>query len=385
MEVDKNMKQNDQRKIGIVTLHGYYNYGNRLQNYALLKTLSKFDAFVQTCVVDMPVSKEVLNLSRLNHILSNSPTDSLKRVVNKLSPVQKKTQTTKDAGNSARYDIFKSFSKEHLNETFVDVNKDKDEIDSFDYFVTGSDQVWNPLYFVDMPKYFLTFAPQEKRIAYSPSISTDSIPFLYRNKYKQWLEEMAAVSVREKAGLDIIKDLTGIEAPVLVDPTMLLDKDEWLSIAKRANNRPDSNYLLTYFLGGPDQETRKKINQLAKENDMTVINLGDPKEVDTYETGPSEFLDYINNASAFFTDSFHGVVYSIIFQTPFVVYERISSAASMYSRIETLLNNFNLKHREAKGFNDDVLTVDFSHTPEILQREVEKSKKYLEKALRIEE
>src|SRR5699024_9390206 len=149
-------------------------------------------------------------------------------------------------------------------------------------------------------------------------------------------------------------------------------------------NRPESPYLLTYFLGGPTDETRERLEKLANKENMTIINLGDIAEKDTYETGPSEFLDYINNASAFFTDSFHGVVFSIIFQTPFVVYERQSSGPSMYSRIETILDNFDMRNREADGFSEDIFTMDFSGTHEVLEREYNKSIDYLKEALRIE-
>lgn len=194
---------------------------------------------------------------------------------------------------------------------------------------------------------------------------------------------MSSLSVREEAGSNIIKELIGIEAPILVNPTMLLTKGEWLSISERARNRPDTPYLLTYFLGGPTDETREKLKKLANEKNMTVINLGDISEKETYETGPSEFLDYINNASAFFTDSFHGVVFSIIFQTPFIVFERQSSGPSMYSRIETLLDNFDMRDREVNKFNEDIFSMDFSGSSEVLEREYEKSIDYLKDALKI--
>src|SRR5699024_7951558 len=142
---------------------------------------------------------------------------------------------------------------------------------------------------------------------------------------------------------------------------------------EQANNRPDTPYLLTYFLGGPTKETRIKLEKIAREKNMKIINLGDITEGETYKTGPSEFLDYIHNASAFFTDSFHGVVLSIIFQTAFVVYERQSSGPAMYSRIETILDNCNMRNREANGFNEDVFSMDFSGTDEVIEREYNKS------------
>src|SRR5699024_4251468 len=200
----------------------------------------------------------------------------------------------------------------------------------------------------------------------------------------EWLEGISTISIREEAGAKIIKDLTGVDAPVLVDPTMLLTKKEWLTVSNRASNRPNEPYILTYFLGGPTDETREQLENLVSRENMTIINLGDISEKETYETGPSEFLDYINNASAFFTDSFHGVVFSIIFETPFVVYERQSSGASMYSRIETILDNFDMRNREANGFNEDIFSMDFSGTYEVLEREYNKSIDYLKEALRIE-
>lgn len=277
---------------------------------------------------------------------------------------------------------FKAFSEVYLSEKIIYLDNDREYIDDMSYFVSGSDQVWNPIEIAQMDKYFLTFAPKFKRITYAPSFGRSELPTTLQKKYKNWIDGLAAISVRKDAGADIIKQLTGREAPVLADPTLLLSKTEWLSIAKKATNRPNTPYLLTYFLGGPTPETRKKLEKLAEEKNMSIINLGDISETETYKTGPSEFLDYISNASAFFTDSFHGVVFSIIFQTPFVVYERLSPGASMYSRIETILNKFNMRNREAKDFKEDIFSMDFSTADEILIKEYEKSISYLKDSLR---
>ena len=109
------------------------------------------------------------------------------------------------------------------------------------------------------------------------------------------------------------------------------------------------------------------------------------KDKKTYKTGPGEFIDYINSASVFFTDSFHGVVFSILMQTPFVVYERISKSSSMYSRIETLLDMFELRSREANNARDkkDIFNIDFSHIQPILEYERKKALDYLKNALGI--
>lgn len=369
-------------KIGLVTLHGYFNYGNRLQNYALKYTLEKMGYVVDTTVLrndeltqKMRIKKLKLNLkANFTEVVSDVRTIIFNRLNN---------STTMNPLEQNREVIFKEFSETYLNEKFYNLSDTDNltKINNYSFFITGSDQVWNPLYYNYLPIYFLSFVPQRKRIAYSPSISVDSLPDQYVNDYTKWFNGMHKLSIREQEGANIIESQIGIEVPVLVDPTMLLTKEEWLTISKRASNRPNTPYLLTYFLGGPTNETREKINRLAEENNMTVINLEDQTEKDTYETGPSEFIDYINNASVLFTDSFHGLVFSIIFQTPFIVYERISSGPSMYSRIETLLDKFGLKDREINNFEGDIFEMDFSGTFDILAQEYTESIDYLKSAL----
>ena len=204
---------------------------------------------------------------------------------------------------------------------------------------------------------------------------------LFRSK---WLSEIKYISVREESGAKIIKELTGRDAPVLVDPTLLLTREKWLTIAKPAKNKPKDKYLVTYFLGGVPKEYKKEIKKFAKNNQLKIINLGDIKETKTYITGPSEFLDYINSCDIIFTDSFHGTVFSILFEKPFVVYKRVGGS-SMYSRIKTLLKMFKLESREYEKVRIDnsLFEIDYSHVPKILEIERSKSYNYLKEALNI--
>lgn len=378
------------KKIGILTINDYNNYGNRLQNYALQEVLKSLDLNVETIVnktsFDYLFMPNESKLDKIQRLLRLSPQEINSKINNKIYSVIYNTKIKQSKLKRSRE--FVDFTKNNIIETDYFITEDKlenEKLSEYEYFVTGSDQVWNPSFrggsYID----FLTFSPPEKRVSYAASFGVSHIPEEYITDYSRWLSEMSFVSVREEAGAKIVKNLTGRDVPVLADPTLILPKEQWIEVSKKANNRPDTPYLLTYFLGGPSKETRKKLDKLAREKNMTIINLGDITERETYETGPSEFLDYINNASAFFTDSFHGVVFSIIFETPFVVYERQSSGASMYSRIETILNNFDMKNREAKSFKDDFFSMDFSGTHEVIDREYNKSVNYLKEALRIEE
>lgn len=371
------------KKVAIITLNGYYNYGNRLQNYATQEVLSSLGFLADTLVNRINMSKGYQKVSifkKLNAITINK---LYKKANQKIW-----TYRYKDLIND-RTQVFKDFTKKYISEDFNDfLDKDviKDINNKYNYFITGSDQVWNPLYNKKSSINFLTFAPKNKRIAYSPSFGVSHISEEFSQKYRDWLSEINFLSVREQAGADIIKELTGRDAPVLVDPTLMLTKEKWISIAQEASNKPKKDYLLTYFLGEISKENKKMINDIAMKNNLQIINLADIKDRQTYTTGPSEFIDYINSASVLCTDSFHGCVFSILMETPFIVFDRVGSQ-SMYSRIETLLSKFKLESRKAPNIktNEQVFNVDFSHVPPILERERKKSLDYLKKALNLEE
>jgi len=357
------------KKATIVTLNGYFNYGNRLQNFALQEALKKYNLEVDTLRITRTQKKE-----KLKPFLRNVR-DYVK------APSKYKLE-------KKRNEVFTSFSHKYITEQSEEYFLGDDLTflnEQTDYFIAGSDQVWNPNMNKVSSKYFLQFANPDKRITYSPSFGVGELSSSVAEKYKKWIEGIPYLSVRENEGAKLIKQLTNRDAEVLVDPTMLLTREEWLEIAKEANNKPKGNYILTYFLGGIPEKHQKNIYNLSKQYSMPIINLGDIKEEETYKTGPSEFIDYINDSSIFFTDSFHGVVFSILLDTPFVVYERVTSSSTMYSRIETILDKFDLREREEKNidFSTDILTVDYTHTLPVLAKEKEQSDNFLRNALKL--
>lgn len=289
-----------------------------------------------------------------------------------------------------RIKAFKEFTRKYIEETdyFISDNNIPDDLSQeFDYFITGSDQVWNPNFRHGSTIDFLTFAPRHKRIAYAPSFGISKIPEEYIDRYKTWLSEMYKLSVREEAGAKIIKELTGRDAVVLVDPTLMLTKEKWLSISKRAKNKPEGKYLLTYFLGSVSKETKQKIKSIATKNKLQIVNLADIRDKKTYTADPSEFIDYINSASVFLTDSFHGAVFSILLEVPLIVFNREGSIHSMNSRIDTLLSKFKLESRRANNITDNsqIFEIDYSHVPPILEAERKKAYEYLKEALNVKD
>jgi exopolysaccharide biosynthesis predicted pyruvyltransferase EpsI len=379
------------KKIAIITLNGYSNYGNRLQNYAVQEVLKSFEFYSETLIVNDKSIKQKTNTSSFKtkvNKLSKKPIKDLSHQI-KTNLWNKVHKNEIRKSKQERIEIFKKFTNNYINETEFSISDndiDRALVDQYEYFIVGSDQVWNPAYISGSSLYFLTFAPKAKRISLSASFGVSTIASEYTEKYKEWISGIHKLSVREDDGAKIIKELTGRDSSVLVDPTFLLTKNKWLSIARAAKNKPKEKYLLTYFLGGISDKDEKKIKILAKSNQLKVINLNRISETETYKTGPNEFIDYINSCTLFCTDSFHGTVFSILMEKPFVVYKRRSNSLSMFSRVNTLLDKFDLNSRKSENVsfeNNDVFNIDFSHTPPIIESEREKALNFLKDALNI--
>ena len=342
-------------KFEIFTLIGFENYGNKLQNYALSEILKKFFGICET----------YLPQSRINCEAHKAFNALLKR---KFIYYIKRTS------------IFVKFSVKNIPSKIYNRKKEKPTID---YIICGSDQIWNP--FVVKEESFGTFAPPEKRISFSASFGVSEIPESKKEFYKKHLNEMKAISVREQAGVEIVKELTGRDATLLVDPTMMLSKEEWQKVSKKPKFSVPEKYIFTYFLGNVTDEMREFIDKVAKENDMQIINL-EAKEPNNYwyRSGPSEFVWLIEHASIVLTDSFHGSVFSIINEAPFVVFDRVENIECMNSRIDTLLSTLKLEDRRFDKIDmNKLFEKEYSHVPEILEREKKKAIEFLKNAMEI--
>lgn len=365
------------KTIGIVTINDYLNYGNRLQNYATQEVLKSLGYQVQT-IVNVPPKDSAR--SRLVRIANMPFGEVIGKTLHRVN-----RRKSRDSINQ-RIGALKQFTRDNIIETPFDVsqysipsNLDKE----FDYFIVGSDQVWNPAFRRGSPIDFLTFAPPSKRIAYSASFGISEIPGEFTESYRKWITEMAHVSVREEAGARIVKKLTGRDSVVLVDPTLMLTPEEWLLVSKPARRKPDSDYMLMYFLGELGREYNETIGAIASKYDLEIVQLASLDDSARYEACPGEFLDYVNSARIVLTDSFHGVIFSILFEKPFMVFERVGSAPSMSSRFGTLLDKFRMEDRKwgSIGDNKDVMQVDYSHVPTILEAERKKALGFLRNAL----
>lgn len=357
----------NKKKVAIITCIGKNNFGNRLQNYALQKVLQDKGFYVET----------LNNNWRLNNFdnYEENYQGYLKREEEKAPEEYEKRFRT------AYFDEFDKnviFNKEMI--TAVNLAKT-----DYDYYVVGSDQVWNPHHGRLRDLDFLYCIEPSKRISYAASIGVDEIPDNLKEKSQKEFSKFKAISVREEKGKEIIENLTGrSDIEVNLDPTMLLTSEDWSKLAKKPKQLKTDKYILNYFLGELSISRKKEIERIAKENDCEIINILDEKSP-FYENGPSEFLYLEQNAFLICTDSFHSSVFAILFNRPFVVFDREDSQVSMNSRIDTLLNTLKLENRTYQNkITESNLKHDYTKVYEILNEKRVVADNYLNKALEVE-
>ncbi len=391
------------KRVGIITIIDYNNYGNRLQNFAVQEVLARLGVESET-IVNFPDRKQNLT-ARLYRAINNPQTlvskSIAKRILIRVNKLRKKMYISKKEAElikadkelanwrSTRITNFKKFTKEFIHETNYTITLDSIPIDMgsrYDAFVVGSDQVWNPNFRRGSNVDFLTFAPENKRISLSASFGISQLTHECRDEFQKHLMQMASLSVRENSGAEIVRELTDRQVPVHIDPTLMLPKEKWLSISRASCIKPCTKYILTYFLGKQTQQTIQTIDGIAEKFGLDIVRLADFDDKKFYTVDPSEFIDLVHSAEIILTDSFHGTIFSILMEKPFLVFERQSKTPSMSSRITTLLSKFEFEDRRGENINviDDVLNIDYSHVPQILKIERDKVEEYLVSALSLE-
>ena len=380
-------------KFGIITLVSD-NYGNKYQNYAVEKIFSQYgevETYALEELYERPQIKDDSKFAKWNpiyirEVLISRPMYKydIKGIINNLIYAKKNSNSLLSL-KKKRSHRFKVFADQNLNISNVILNREnitKEWIEGIDFFICGSDQIWNPTYGTTSELAFCSFAP-EKTVCMSPSFGVSKIPEYREKEYSIWLKKIKALSVREIAGQKIIKNLTGRMAEVLLDPTMLVSSKTWENICKEPENKLPDHYIVCYFLGRVDKSYYKKIRDFSKKKALPVVMLFDILTPEYYVYDPAEVLYTIKHADYVLTDSFHGSVFSILFHKDFYVFTRNEGGLNMNSRIETLLEKFDLNDRLFVGESSDISSEKWCLTEHILENEREKAKNYIEKALDI--
>lgn len=360
---------------GITTITEDSNYGNRLQNYAVQSFLEKLGVEAGTIVYKTPFIRKLKNFVKI--LLGRR----------KFVFIHKK----RDAA-------FCRFNKKYFNIIRIKAARLNNLGGQLDNVVCGSDQIWNftfPVARDNTVLFFAKFVEPEKRIAFSASIGTDDILEDYRQCFIDGINGMKAISVREERGREIIKELTGRDVPVTVDPTLLLSRGEWREIEKKPSFVGENDrYLLTYFLGGCSEEVRDYIEGIARANELKVIDLYDEfldkSQIENkkwFAADPGGFAWLIEHCELMMTDSFHGCVFSIINEVPFRCFKRGGNIADMSSRMNTLFGKLNISDwciGDITESSEHVFYKDYTGVKDIIEEEKAFAYKYLKGALNIE-
>ena len=219
--------------------------------------------------------------------------------------------------------------------------------EKYDYFVVGSDQVWHCMHGEkkELEFFFLKFASPWQRITMAPSFGFKKIPYRWNSIYTSGLRGFRYLSCRENEGAVLIERQTGQQATVLLDPTMLIEDDVWWKIQKMPLLFLDEEYILVYALGDLDKDTSEYIREIGVRYNYSIVYINDVKSPFYTKTRPDEFLYWISHSKLVVTDSFHAIVFSIIFRKAFLAVNR-SDGKNMQDRIDTLLTKFMLMERK---------------------------------------
>lgn len=337
------------KKVGIVSCYFKYNYGSMLQAYATKYILDKNQIENETISCD-----ENASFKKGKKKFYRSQIFNFSFIKSKLGMVMLKfrKKLNKKLGNNikTRNKYFNEFKKEHFNLSVPYKTYDELSKSSYNYssFIVGSDQLWLPVNVV-ADYYTLNWVPDDvNKVSYSTSFGVSKVEKKYEGIYKKFLNRINHLSVREESGVKLIKDLTKLDAKLVCDPTLLLTRDDWDKIVD-SKRIIDDKYILCYFLG-KNKNHRKFAEKLKKLTGFKIVSLNHLDEYvkysdkfcdeAPYNIGPSEFINLIKNAEYICTDSFHGTVFSVIYNKYFFDFRRhkANSKISTNSRIDTLLN-----------------------------------------------
>lgn len=323
------------KKVGILTMY-YTNisHGGLLQAYSLCKKIQEFG-----------YDAEQIKYDYNERFRNTSIVSRLKIFVRRLP----QTIMLKAVGDNTRNKYYEYMeevphSKLYRGMDMAHINSD------YDIFVVGSDQVWNELYCDD---YFYFPNVSKKKVAYAASVGRDSLSKHELNSMSKKIGDFYAISVREKSFQAMLQEHSNINIDIVCDPVFLNDCKFWSTHA--TNPHINEEYVLVYLLG-EDKNIKNKAIQLAKKTGKKVVTipnvnlnagLGDVNSSDIvcWNVGPREFLGLIKNAIYVFTDSFHCIAFSIIFNRNFYCFDRGGSEKKMNSRLVSILNIVGLADR----------------------------------------
>ena len=372
------------KKIGIITYHEAISFGAILQCYGLYHYLEKqgyevhiIDYAMNAFMENRKKHKIKTKIRQIEKVLDD-PKKYIK-VRNNEKTKSKKVSSFEDELKK-RNDKFKLFKnrKFSLSNRYNTASSIKTNPPQYDIFICGSDQIWNP-YFNDFDdNYFLDFCDKNIRISYAPSIGMTKIPLRFKRELRKRLNAIEYLSIREESGAKIIKEITGKDAEVVIDPTFLLNNSDWNEISNESSLTLSDEYILTYFIGIDEniEKASKRIHKIYP--NTAIIDL----VFDQCSYGPEDFIKLVANAKCVITNSFHGCAFSINLNKPFIIIKTLKDTGnhSGFGRMENLLKLTELEDKiitDSSKITQDDFKIDYKKTNKRLQSLIDKSSQFL--------
>lgn len=366
------------KKIGVVTYwNSEENYGQILQIFALQYCLRQKDCYPFLIKHSLTVTdtKSESFLKRLIKLFSSYPKlrDSIKR---RLFGIKKKEQI------SITDRHFKEFKDKYIESpskiySYQDLLNNPPKADGY---IAGSDQIWN----FPNPVFLLNWVDDKiSRFSYAASFGSPSAPAYLLKEYKKSLSKFKLISVREKSGVKICSKM-GIKAEHVLDPTLLLLKNDYLNLFNIHNNSYKKSYIFLYLLGNKCTIDLDYLKRYADDNDLDVVfvpsqNFKAESFIPTYPT-IEEWLSLIANAELVITNSFHGTVFSILFERLFYTVLLKGRDNKMNERIISLFADFKL-FRSYNNHIDLTEKIDYAEVHNLLNEKRQNSFNYLDKII----
>lgn len=326
------------KEVGVITMHRVINYGSALQAYATQRIIEKLGYKCE--IIDYQFPNEFQYQRGY-----------------KYAQLTWKNKLAKFLRLKARWrkeDKFNKFYKHYLNlsQYHYSYNEIHNNPPIYDIYMTGSDQVWNPTHTRGDDTFLLGFIPETKnKVSFSASFANKEIPKDYYKLYTKLLSQYQQISVRENNGKEIIKTLLNKEVTVTLDPTLMLNKEEWLNlitpIKKKFNKE---QYILIYALNyafDPSPYIYVLLKELQEKTGYVVYSFTKiPSNFKirnihfVNEASPIEFLQIFSNASFIITSSFHGTAFAVNFGIPLI--SIINNTQIVDDRQSDLLKKLNL-------------------------------------------
>lgn len=357
-------------KIGIVTQPLRYNYGGLLQNFALQTVLKRLGH--QPVTIDYFASPSVFQYikSTVKSLLLYCLPSRRRRFI-PLHPKREKA-------------VFDDFVNSHIDKTGYVYSYRQWQIAGFDAVITGSDQVWRPIFNKDLKDMYLWFVKDPKiiKIAYAASFGTSDREYSIKeiSQCKKAAELIDAVSVREQSGVELFDYYFNREAVVTLDPTLLLEADDYIRLIKEPDSR-ETHFLWSYILD-PDSIDNEMLQRIV--NNMSLDEYKKAAEGDD-DMSPCKWLAMFRDAKLVVTDSFHGTVFSIIFRKPFVT---INNTWRGSARIYSLLKGLGLESRIVENGSEEAIMrvagekIDWDLVETILNKKREFAIEFLQNSLK---